>query len=39
MYKEYKYEMNIDNLYNIDLNYYNQFVVFGYFIILEGCKY
>ncbi|AGX43184.1 pseudouridine synthase [Clostridium saccharobutylicum] len=37
-YKEYKHEMNINNLYNIDSNYYNQPVVSGYLTISEGRK-
>jgi len=38
MYKEFKHEMAIENLYNIDSNHYNQPVVSGYLTISEGRK-
>ena len=38
MYKEFKSEMDIENLYNIDSNQYKQPVVCGYLTISEGCK-
>ncbi|MBW9155268.1 rRNA pseudouridine synthase [Clostridium sp. FP2] len=38
MYKEFKHEMPIDNLCNIDSNHYNQSVVSGYLTISEGRK-
>ncbi|MBU3143198.1 pseudouridine synthase [Clostridium sp. CF012] len=38
MYKEFKYEMPIENLCNIDSNHYNQPVVSGYLTISEGRK-
>ncbi len=38
MYKEFKNEMPIENLKNIDSNYYNQPVVSGYLTITEGRK-
>lgn len=38
IYKELKYEMSIENLYNIDSNHYNQPVVSGYITISEGRK-
>ena len=38
IYKEFKYEMPIEKLYNIDSNHYNQPVVSGYLTISEGRK-
>jgi len=38
MYKDYKYEMNIENLYDIDSDHYNPPVVCGYLTISEGRK-
>lgn len=38
MYKEFKHEMPIENLNNIDSNHYNQAVVSGYLTISEGRK-
>lgn len=38
MYKEFKHESGIGNLYNIDSNQYNQPVVAGYLTISEGRK-
>lgn len=38
MYKELKHEMAIENLYNMDSNYYNPPVVSGYLTISEGRK-
>ncbi len=38
MYKEFKHEMSIENLNNIDSNHYNQPVVSGYLTITEGRK-
>ncbi|SFD22335.1 pseudouridine synthase [Clostridium uliginosum] len=38
MYKEFKHEMPIENLNNIDSNNYNQPVVSGYITITEGRK-
>jgi 16S rRNA pseudouridine516 synthase len=38
MYKDFKHEIPIDNLYNIDSNHYNQPVVSGYLTISEGRK-
>jgi len=38
MYKEFKHEMVIESLYNIDSNHYDQPVVSGYLTISEGRK-
>lgn len=38
MYKEFKHEIDIENLNNIDSNHYNQPVVSGYLTISEGRK-
>jgi 16S rRNA pseudouridine516 synthase len=38
MYKEFKHQMPIENLCNIDSNQYNQTVVSGYLTISEGRK-
>lgn len=38
MYREFKHEMAIENLNNIDSNHYNQPVVSGYLTISEGRK-
>mgnify|MGYP001160570396 CR=1 FL=1 len=38
MYKEFKHEIAIENLNNIDLNHYNQPIVSGYLTISEGRK-
>ena len=38
VYKEFKSEMPIENLCNIDSNQYNQLVVSGYITISEGRK-
>ena len=38
IYNEFKYEMSIVNLYNIESNNYNQPVVSGYLTISEGRK-
>ena len=38
IYKDFKHEMAIENLDNIDSNHYNQPVVSGYLTISEGRK-